>query len=112
MPPKTQQKSKAQKMAAAQASKSKKKKWSKGKVRDTANHATLLDKDTFKRMEKEVPKMKMITLSTMSERLKINCSIARRCIRYLEEKGEIRKVYKTQAQTIYTRATNTEEEDE
>ena len=36
MPPKTQQKSKAQKMAAAQASKGKKKKWSKGKMREKA----------------------------------------------------------------------------
>ena len=62
MPPKVAQKSKAQKAMAASASKNKKKKWSKGKVREQANHATLFDAETFKRLEKEVPKMKMISL--------------------------------------------------
>ena len=99
-------------MAAAQAAKSKKKKWSKGKVRDTANHMTLLDRDTFKRLGAEVPKMKMITLSTMSERLKINCSLAKRCIRHLEDQGLIREVYRNGAQIIYTRASNAEDEDD
>ena len=111
MPPKVQQKSKAQKMAAASAAKNKKKKWSKGKVREHANHATLFDKDTYARLLKEVPKMKMISLSTLSERLKINCSLARRACRLLEEKGTIRCVYSSNSQMLYTRATNTESED-
>ena len=50
MPPKTQQKSKAQKMAAAQASKGKKKKWSKGKSREKSNAMVLFDKDTYERL--------------------------------------------------------------
>jgi small subunit ribosomal protein S25e len=110
MPPKTQQKTKAQKAAAASASKNKKKKWSKGKVREQANHMTLFDAETFKRLEKEVPKMKMISLSTVSERLKINSSLARKACRMLCEKGVIRKVYHSQAQSLWTRATNVDEE--
>mmetsp|Transcript_28056 Transcript_28056/g.66257 ORF Transcript_28056/g.66257 Transcript_28056/m.66257 type:complete len:112 (+) Transcript_28056:38-373(+) len=108
MPPKVQQKSKAQKAMAASASKNKKKKWSKGKVREKANLATLFDKDTYARLEKEVPKMKMISLSTVSERLKINCSLARRACRLLEDKGLIRLVYSSNSQMLYTRATNVE----
>ena len=109
MPPKVQQKSKAQKAMAASASKNKKKKWSKGKVREKANLATLFDKETYSRLEKEVPKMKMISLSTVSERLKINCSLARRACRILEDKGLIRLVYSSNSQMLYTRATNVDE---
>ena len=109
MPPKTQQKSKAQKMAAAQAAKGKKKKWSKGKTREQANLATLFDKEAFGRLEKEVPKMKLITLSTVSERLKINSSLARKACRLLEQQGKIRSVFSQGKQMIWTRATNTEE---
>ena len=50
MPPKVQQKSKEAKMAAAMAGgKSKKKKWSKGKVRDQVANKVLFDEDTYAR---------------------------------------------------------------
>ena len=106
MPPKTQQKSKAQKAMAASASKNKKKKWSKGKNRDKVALQVLMDADTFERMGKEVPKMKMVTPSTLSERLKINLSLARQAIKTLEAEGKIRPVLKSSKQLIYTRATN------
>ena len=107
MPAKIQQKSKAAKMAAATASRGgKKKKWSKGKQRDQAKNLVLFDEDTWARMEKEVPKMKMITAATMSERLKINLSLARAAIKHMEEKGEIRPILKCSKQLIYTRASN------
>ena len=81
MPPKTQQKSKAQKMAAAQASKGKKKKWSKGKMREKAANQVLFDKETYDRFYKEVPKMKCITISSVTERFKIGGALARRAFR-------------------------------
>ena len=60
MPPKVQQKSKEAKMAAAMAGgKSKKKKWSKGKVRDQVANKVLFDEDTYARLLAEVPKMKL-----------------------------------------------------
>ena len=93
-------------MAAATASRGKKKKWSKGKQREQANNLVLFDEETFARLEKEVPKMKMITAATMSERLKINLSLARAAIKHMEKKGEIRPILKSSKQLIYTRASN------
>ncbi|KEI36745.1 uncharacterized protein L969DRAFT_54591, partial [Mixia osmundae IAM 14324] len=39
----------------------KKKKWSKGKVKDKANNAVVLDKPTYDKILKEVPTFKMIS---------------------------------------------------
>merc|ERR1712080_633427 len=43
----------------------KKKKWSKGKVKDKANNAVVCDKPTFDRIMKEVPTFKMISQSVL-----------------------------------------------
>ena len=59
MPPKTQQKSKEAKMAAALAGgKSKKKKWSKGKVREKVANKVLFDDETYTRFLAEIPKVR------------------------------------------------------
>jgi small subunit ribosomal protein S25e len=62
-------------------------------------------------MLKEIPSMKLITPSTVSDRLKIRGSLARRAIKFLEEKGKIIPVVKHHSQTIYTRATAGKEGD-
>merc|ERR1711876_80940 len=99
---------KEQKMAAAMAGgKGKgKKKWSKGKVREKSQNKVLFDQETYDRFRAEVPKMKVITASSLVERLKINGALARRGIAELAEEGLIRLVSKTHTQLIYTRATN------
>jgi len=104
MPPKTQQKSKAQKMAAAQASKGKKKKWSKGKQREKTNAMVLFDKDTYDRLYKEVPKMKVVTISNLSERLKLNGSLARAAIKELVGKGLLKVTYQHRGMVVATSA--------
>ena len=43
-------------------------------------------------MRAQVPKYKMITISILSDRLRINCSLARRAIALCLEKGLIRAV--------------------
>merc|ERR1712043_70971 len=93
------------KMKAAMAGgKSKKKKWSKGKVKEKLNNMVMFDKATYDKMMKEIPKAKLITPSVVSERLKINGSVARAAIRHLEEKGLIAVVgEKHSKQLIYTR---------
>jgi len=50
--------------------------------------------------------MKLITPSAVSERLKINGSLARKGIKELMAQGKIRLVHYHHAQQIYTRATN------
>merc|ERR1711865_474716 len=99
------QKSKEAKLKAAMAGgRSKKKKWSKGKVKEKLQNAILFDKATYERMLKEIPKAKLITPAVVSERLKVNGSLARQGIRHLEEKGLVAHVgEKHHALMIYTR---------
>merc|ERR1712168_924734 len=96
---------------AGSGGKAKKKKWSKGKVRDKLNNLVLFDKATYEKLYKEVPTYKLITPSVVSERLKIRGSLARRALIELEEKGLIRKVAAHHAQFIYTRNVKADEEE-
>ncbi|KAJ7283356.1 S25 ribosomal protein-domain-containing protein [Mycena rebaudengoi] len=83
----------------------KKKKWSKGKVKDKAQHAVTLDKATFDRIIKEVPTFRFISQSILIERLKINGSLARVAIRHLEKDGQIKPIVHHSSQLVYTRVT-------
>merc|ERR1719464_875832 len=85
--------------------KAKKKKWSKGKVRDKLNNLILFDKATYDKLYKEVPSYKLITPSVVSERLKVRGSLAKQALRELHSKGVIRLISKHSSQMIYTRAT-------
>merc|ERR1711921_47079 len=97
---------------AGSGGKAKKKKWSKGKVRDKLNNAVLFDAATYDKFYKEVPTYKLITPSVVSERLKVRVSLARAALRELQEKGLIRLVVKHSRQLIYTRATKEETAEE
>merc|ERR1719463_958631 len=99
------QKSKEAKLKAAMAGgRSKKKKWSKGKVKEKLQNAVAFDKATYDRMLKEIPKAKLITPAVVSERLKVNGSMARQAIRCLEAKGMVESVGdKHHSLLIYTR---------
>merc|ERR1719470_574575 len=88
--------------------KAKKKKWSKGKVRDKLNNLILFDKATYEKLYKEVPSYKLITPSVVSERLKVRASLARAALEELLEKKLIKEVTRHRAQRIYTRATKEE----
>ncbi|KAL9712389.1 40S ribosomal protein S25 [Leucoagaricus gongylophorus] len=84
----------------------KKKKWSKGKVKDKAQHAVNLDKVTYDRIMKEVPTFKLISQSILIERLRISGSLARLAIKHLKDEGLIKPVVHSSAQLIYTRVTS------
>merc|ERR1712193_193589 len=89
----------------------KKKKWSKGKVREKLNNMVVFDQQTYDRMLKEVATFKLVTPSVISERLKINGSLARRSIQELLKAGTIKVVDKHSNQYIYTRNTGDDNED-
>jgi len=91
-------------MAPAAGAKKQKKKWSKGKVKDKAQHAVLLDKATSDKLYKDVQSYRLVTVATLVDRLKINGSLARRCIKDLVEKGMIKPVVEHSRMKIYTRA--------
>merc|ERR1712137_1218823 len=102
------QKSKEAKLKAAMAGgRSKRKKWSKTKVKEKLMNLVMFDHPTYERMLKEIPKAKLITPAVVSERLKVNGSVARQAIMDLESKGLIEVVgEKHHAQWIYTRTLN------
>ena len=83
----------------------KKKKWSKGKVKDKANNAVVFDKITYDKLLKEVPTYKLVTPSVLVDRLRINGSLARLAIKELLKMGLIKMVSTHGSQVIYTRAT-------
>ncbi|THC94497.1 hypothetical protein EYZ11_006020 [Aspergillus tanneri] len=84
------------------------KKWSKGKVKDKAQHAVVLEKQTIERLNKDVQSYRLITVATLVDRLKINGSLARKALADLEEKGQIKKVVGHSKMNIYTRAVTAE----
>lgn len=61
------------------------------------------------RILKEVPTYKLISQSVLIDRMKINGSLARRAIAFLEKEGLIKRVVHHHAQLIYTRATAAKE---
>ncbi|KAI5291419.1 40S ribosomal protein S25 [Ascosphaera aggregata] len=85
-----------------------KKKWSKGKVKDKAQHAVVLDKATSDKLNKDVQSYRLITVATLVDRLKVNGSLARQALADLEQRGVIKKVVGHHALDIYTRAVNAE----
>ncbi|KAF2816548.1 putative 40S ribosomal protein S25 [Mytilinidion resinicola] len=87
---------------SATGGKKQKKKWSKGKVKDKANHAVVLDKSISDKLQKDVQSYRLITVATLVDRLKINGSLARRALVDLEEKGLIKKVVGHSKLSIYS----------
>ncbi|CDS42342.1 40S ribosomal protein S25 [Echinococcus granulosus] len=112
MPPKTATKTpkkdpKASKPKKDGGGKAKKKKWSKGKVRDKLNNMCLFDQATYDKFLKEIPQCRLITPSSVSERLKIRVSLARAALNEMKNQGTLRQVSSHHAQQIYVRATKT-----
>lgn len=65
-------------------------KWSKGKVKEKLANLVLFDKTTYEKMLADVPKQKLITPSIISEKLKVNGSLARKAVKELLSKNLIR----------------------
>jgi len=97
-----QAKAKAAPTSSGGGKAAKKKKWSKGKVKDKAQHTVTLDKATYDRILKEVPTFRFISQSILIERLKINGSLARVAIRHLEKEGAIKRIVHHHGQLVYS----------
>ncbi len=67
-----------------------------------AQNAVYLDKPTYDKILKEVPTFKMISQSTLIDRMKINGSLARVAIRHLEREGQIKRVIHHHGQLVYS----------
>lgn len=81
-------------------------KWSKGKVKEKLQNLVLFDKNTYEKLLSDIPKNKLITPSIVSEKLKVNGSLARKAVKELIAKGLTRVVSHHHAQSIYTRSSH------
>ena len=63
----------------------------------------ILDKATSDKLYKDVQSYRLITVSTLVDRLKINGSLARKALTDLEEKGQIKKVVAHSKLAIYSK---------
>ena len=59
-------------------------------MKEKLANLVLFDKTTYEKMLTDVPKQKLITPSIISEKLKVNGSLARKAVRELVSKGLIR----------------------
>ena len=105
-PKKDDKKAAPKKGAGSGGGKAKKKKWSKGKVKEKLSNLVLFDKATYEKMLTDVPKQKLITPSIISEKLKVNGSLARKAVKELVKQSLIRPILTHKHQQIFTRATN------
>jgi len=80
-----------------------KKKWSKTKTREKLANLVVFDKATYDKLLKEIPPSKVITPSIISERLKVNGSLARKALKDLISKNLVKEVISNNHQQIYTR---------
>ncbi len=71
-------------------------------VKDKAQHAVILDKATSDKLYKDVQSYRLVTVATLVDRLKINGSLARTCLKDLEEKGQIRQIVGHSKMKIYS----------
>ena len=60
---------------AESSSRSKKKKWSKGKVKEQLNNAVFFEAEGYKKMEKEIPKTKVITFVPLGSQHLSTCAL-------------------------------------
>ncbi|KAK1443386.1 hypothetical protein BgAZ_202620 [Babesia gibsoni] len=91
-------------MRAAMASRGKRKKWVKVKTKDKINNAVFWEKATYEKMLADIPKARLITISTICDKLKVNGSLARQAIAQLEELNLIKPICEQHhAQRLYTR---------
>lgn len=90
--------------APAAGAKKQKKKWSKGKVKDKAQHAVVFDKALTEKLNKDVQSYRLVTVATLVDRMKINGSLARQALADLEERGVIKPIVTHSKMKIYSTA--------
>merc|ERR1712129_502522 len=90
--------------ALAGSKKSKKKKWAKGRVKEKKNNNSVLMADDYSTAIKDIPKMKCITVSTVSEKLRVTGSLAHRLIRKLYKEGTLKRICDSGGFLLYTKS--------
>merc|ERR1711941_240069 len=97
-------------MGMAGSKKGKKKKWSKGKMAEKKENASIFVKDeesgvcdAWQKIQKEVPKQAKITIASLQEKYAVKGSLARAVLRDPESKKKIKKVIVGGGFKLYTK---------
>ena len=77
---------------AKKGGKTKKKSWTKVKVRDKLNNEVFLDQKRYEKVVQEMTKMLTISRSVLCEKFKVNGAIARALIKDGIKKGHIKEI--------------------
>ena len=98
--------------AAAMSRKGQKKKWSKGRVADKLNLEVVISPKLWANIEKDLPFMKVITISTVSDKYKIVASLARKVIRHFGQTGLITPLQFQHQQCLLFKGTKEKKKEE
>merc|ERR1712113_457280 len=100
-----EKKTKAQIAAAAAAGgKRGKKKWMKGgKGKEKTNCAVHFDAKDIAKVQSDIPKAKLITLTTVRDKCNLSGSLCKMAIRSLESEGKIVPVVRQKGLWVYTK---------
>jgi len=82
---------------------SKRKKWTKGKIKEKSNNAVLIDRDGYEKIIKEVCKNKLLTPSNLTDRFHITVSLAKNIFSDLCDKKVLKSVDAATKKTLYTK---------
>src|SRR3989338_6649011 len=89
----------------SKGAKAKKKKWSKGKVKEKIQRAVVYEGEVAHQQAiKDISTMKLISPASVSDSCKVNLSLARRTINELVANGTLKAVSKHSSCYLYTKA--------
>lgn len=86
-------------------------KWSKGKLKEKSNNMVLFDTATYDKLLSEVPKYKMITLSVLSDRLRVRLARVGTCFTVFYQAGFLRgseQLFTVRGRALFPRCRSTE----
>lgn len=75
----------------AKGGKTKKKSWTKIKVKDKLANAVFIDQKAYEKIVKEAPRILTLTVASVIDKFKVNGAVARKILRDLHSKGLIKQ---------------------
>lgn len=80
-----------------------KKKWSKSRVKEKIDNQTFIDTKLYERILKEISKDKLISSTILTTRFRISCSLAKKLLIELSEKGIIKVIKSSAKESLFTK---------
>ncbi|WUR03993.1 ribosomal protein eS25 [Vairimorpha necatrix] len=88
-------------LKAASTSKKEKKKWTEIKKKDEARKVFTVSDELLQKVEKEVKKMKIVTIFSLGSKMNLTLSVSKNLLRHCVNKGIISLIHKSQQTSIY-----------